>query len=61
MFIGLGFILLGLLILFYPQLLIAMISGLFITFGLGIMATAWQFRRLRRRSSSRFVNWFIKY
>ena len=61
MFIGLGFILLGLLILFYPQLLIAMISGLFITFGLGIMATVWQFRRLRRRSSSRFVNWFIKY
>ncbi|MBI4343057.1 MAG: hypothetical protein HY599_06790 [Candidatus Omnitrophica bacterium] len=61
MFTGLAFVILGLLILFYPQILIAMIAGLFILFGLGMMAAAWQFRRLRRESSSRFINWIVRF
>ena len=58
---GLCFILFGLLILFYPQLLIGAIAGFLILFGLGMMATSWQFRRLHKRSESQFVNWIIKY
>ncbi len=58
---GLCCILLGVLIFFYPQILIAMLSTLLILFGLGLMATAWQFRRLQRRSESRFINWIIRW
>ena len=61
MMTGLFFVLLGALILIYPQILIAMLAALFILFGLGIMATSWQFRRVRRRSESRFINWIIRY
>ena len=61
MFTGLCFVVLGLLILFYPQILVAMIAGLFVMFGLGMMATAWQFRRMHRQSSSRFINWIVRF
>ena len=61
MAIGLTFVLLGLLILLYPQILVVMISGLLVVFGLGIMATSWQFRRLRKQSNSQFINWIVKY
>ena len=61
MFTGLCFVILGLLILFYPQILVAMIAGLFVMFGLGMMATAWQFRRMRRQSQSRFINWIVRF
>ena len=61
MFTGLFFVVLGVLILLYPQILIAMVAVLFILFGLGMMAAAWQFRRLRRQSSSRFVNWIVRF
>ena len=61
MMTGLFFVLLGLAILFYPQLLIAMISGFLMLFGFGMMVAAWQFRRLRRQSSSRFINWIVRY
>ena len=61
MMTGLFFILMGLLILFYPQILVIMFSALLIVFGLGIMATSWQFRRFRRHSESRFINWIIRY
>ena len=61
MITGLIIVLLGIGILIYPQILVMMISGLFILFGMGMMLTAWQFRRLRRNSTSRFVNWIIRY
>ena len=61
MITGLFFVVLGFLVLFYPQILVIMLSGLLIMFGLGMVATSWQFRRLRKRSASRFINWIIRY
>ena len=61
MITGVFLVIFGVLILVYPQLLVAMIAGLFVLFGLGMMAAAWQFRRLKRHSQSRFVNWIVKY
>ena len=58
---GLGFVILGVLVLWYPLILIAMISGALILFGFGMMAASWQFRRSRRQSQSRFINWIIRY
>ncbi len=50
MLTGLGFVIVGILVMFYPQILIWMLSSILILFGLGIMAASWQFRRLRRQS-----------
>ncbi len=61
MLTGLLLVVLGVLILYYPKILVAMIAGLFIAFGLGMMAASWQFRRLRRSSASPFVNWIIRW
>ena len=61
MITGLIFVVLGVLILFYPQILVAMIAGLLMLFGLGIMAAAWQFRRIRRASQSPFINWIVRF
>jgi uncharacterized membrane protein YqjE len=61
MMTGLFFVVLGALILVYPQILIAMIAGFVMLFGLGIMATAWQFRRMRRSSRSPFINWIVRW
>ena len=61
MITGLCFVILGIAILFYPQILVALISGMFILFGLGMMAASWQFRRLRKQSGSRFINWIIRF
>ncbi len=61
MFTGLFFVFLGLVILLYPQILIAMFSAILIVFGLGIMAASWQFRRFRKRSESPFFNWITRY
>ena len=58
---GLFFVLMGMVVLFYPQILVALISGFLMLFGLGMMATSWQFRRLRRQSGSRFINWIVRY
>ncbi len=58
---GLFFVLMGLVILFYPQILQIMFAGFLILFGLGIMAASWQFRRFQKRSSSRFINWIVRY
>ena len=60
MITGLCFVMLGVLIWWYPQILVAMISGVLILFGLGMMAASWQFRRLRKHSESRFINWIIR-
>ena len=61
MITGLCFVILGILILFYPQILVVMLATLLVLFGLGMMAASWQFRRVRKRSESRLVNWLIRY
>ena len=61
MLTGVIFVLLGLAIWFYPQILVAMVSAVLILFGLGIMATSWQFRRFKRQSASPFINWIIRW
>lgn len=61
MLTGLLFVIVGLLILWYPQILIAMISGVFVLFGLGMMAASWQFRKLKKQSQSPFINWIIRF
>ena len=61
MITGLIVVLFGIVILFYPGILIVLTSSILILFGLGIMATSWQFRRLRKQSESRFINWIIRW
>ena len=58
---GFFFIVLAILVLLHPQILVIMFSGILLFFGLGMMVTSWQFRRLRKPSQSRFVNWIIRY
>ena len=61
MITGLFFVILGFLIYQYPQILVAMISGFLVLFGLGMMAAGWQFRRMQKRSDSPFINWIIRW
>ena len=61
MITGLCFVLFGVLVLLYPQLLAFLFAACLILFGGGMMLASWQFRRLRKRSESRFVNWIIRY
>ena len=61
MITGLVFVILGFLIYWYPQILVAMVSGVLVLFGLGMMAASWQFRRMQRRSTSPFINWIIRW
>jgi len=61
MITGLVFVVVGVLVLLYPQILVVMFSSLLILFGLGMMAASWQFRRMRKQPESRFINWIIRY
>ncbi len=61
MVFGIALILLGVLILYYPHILIVFIASLCMVIGLGIVAMSWQFRRLRRHSQSRVVNWIMRF
>ena len=61
MITGACFVLFGVLLWIYPQLLTLLIAGLFVLFGLGMMAASWQFRRAHRTSQSTFVNWIIRW
>ena len=61
MFTGLFLVFAGFFILLYPQILVLMIAGFLIMLGGGIMVASWQFRRLKRRSNSQFVNWIARY
>lgn len=45
---GLLFILFGMAVLAFPQLLVAMVASFFILIGLGLTAAAWTLRRLQR-------------
>ena len=58
---GLFFVIAGLVVVFYPQVLVLVISGFLIMVGAGIMVTSWQFRRLRKRPESNFINWIVRY
>ena len=61
MMTGLFFILMGVLILLYPHILVVLFAGLLMLFGLGMMAASWQFRRMRKQSESRFINWIVRF
>ena len=61
MITGIFFILMGLLILIYPQILVAMISGMLILIGLIIISISMRFRRARRHAQSPFMDWIIRY
>ena len=61
MITGVCFIVAGVLVLYYPHILDFFVASLLILFGVGIIATSWQFRRLRKHSESRFINWIIRY
>ncbi len=61
MITGLFFILAGILIAVYPQILVIFISGFLILIGFGIIMMSLQFRRLHRRANSRFMDWIIRY
>lgn len=61
MLTGVMFVVLGILILLYPQILVVFFASLIILFGLGTMAASYQFRRMKQASSSRFINWIIRW
>ena len=61
MITGLAFVLFGILVLVYPQILAILFASFLILFGLGMMLTSWQFRRLRKQSESRLINWIIRW
>ena len=61
MLTGLFFVILGVLILFYPRILVVMLSTILMLFGFGMMAASWQFRRFKKQSQSRFINWIIRF
>ncbi len=58
---GLVIVLVGVLMFVHPELLSYLIASLFVLFGLGMMAAAWQFRHAKRSSQSRFINWIVRY
>ena len=61
MFTGLCFVMFGLLIMFYPEILVILLSSLLILIGIVIMMVSWQFRRFHKHSQSYFVNWITRY
>ena len=61
MITGLFFVLFGVTVLFYPKILVVLLSSLLIVFGIGLMAMSWQFRRFKSHTTSRFVNWIVKF
>ena len=61
MITGLFFVLMGMLIFFYPRILEVFIATLLVLFGLGMMAASWQFRRMRKQSDSKFINWIVRF
>lgn len=61
MAIGLTLFLIGLVIMVYPQILVAMIAGTFMTLGIILMTISWRLKRAQRNHQSPFMNWFIRY
>ena len=61
MLTGLFFVILGLVVYVYPRILVIMLSACLMLFGLGMMVASYQFRRMQKRSGSRFINWIIRW
>ena len=61
MLTGLIFVVLGVLVLLYPHILVFFFASLLILFGLATMAAGYQFRRMKRASSSRFISWIARW
>ena len=61
MLTGLLFVVTGIAVLLYPRLLVVLLASFLILVGLGFMVASWQFKRLRRHSSTSFVNWLIPF
>ena len=61
MITGLCLVLFGVLLWWHPALLAYLVSSLLILFGFGMIAASWQFRRIGKRSRSRFINWIVRF
>ena len=61
MITGLCFVLFGVLMWWHPELLAYLVSSIFVLLGLGMIAASWQFRRIGKRSQSRFINWIVRW
>jgi len=61
MITGTCFIILGVCILLFPQLLVAMVAGTFIAAGVIIIAVSRRLRKLRKRAESGVADWIIRY
>ena len=61
MSVGVTLFLIGFVILVYPQILVAMIAGTFMTLGVILMIISWRFKKSAQRPDSPFMNWFIRY
>lgn len=56
---GLGLILLGLMILFFPAILIIMISSIFMISGVFLLANAWRMKKISNFSPQTIrIKWF---
>lgn len=61
MAMGVLLIAFGVIVVFIPQILIAMVATVLIVTGLLMCATSWQWRRLRRRRDGTIVEWFLRF
>ncbi len=62
MSVGITLFLIGFVIMVYPQILVAMIAGTFMTLGILLMFISWRFKKsAQQQANSPFMNWFIRY
>ena len=61
MVIGLFLILFGIAVLFYPKILVVLLSSLIIACGIGLMVVSWQFHRFKTQTKSRFISWITRF
>ena len=58
---GLLFIIFGVLIILHPEILAYAFGGFLVLIGLGFVAAAWQFRRLKKAARSNMMSWFLRF
>jgi len=64
MWIGLFLILLGLVVLAYPQILVALLAAFLIVSGVGLLVLHWRLRRIYRawdQANSRWAQFIIRF
>ena len=61
MTIGLLLIIFGVLVILHPEILAFMFGGFLIMIGLGMLAAAWQFRRMKKAVKSNLMSWFFRF